>query len=156
MSMECSECERDLRGGHAKDCSRYTDEGGATFGTVYDDADARFISTANPAVISEFLDRLQAVETERDNANAAAAGIALQAEKLEAERDALRAKIEQMKQQEPVAFALYSGWARKAVFLTEIEACEQRDRRQLTADLSGSLEAYRVIPLYALHGAKGE
>ena len=23
MSMECSECERDLRGGHAKDCSRY-------------------------------------------------------------------------------------------------------------------------------------
>lgn len=23
MSLECSECERDLRGGHAEDCSRY-------------------------------------------------------------------------------------------------------------------------------------
>jgi ribosomal protein L37AE/L43A len=23
MGVECSECERDLRGGHAKDCSRY-------------------------------------------------------------------------------------------------------------------------------------
>ena len=64
------------------------------------------------------------------------------------------AEIEAMRRQEPVAFALYSGWARKAVFLTEIEACEQRDRRQLTADLSGSLEAYRVVPLYALPGAK--
>lgn len=23
MSLECSECERDLRGGHDEDCSRY-------------------------------------------------------------------------------------------------------------------------------------
>ena len=69
---------------------------------------------------------------------------------------ALRAKIEAMEKQEPVAFALYSGWSRKAVYLSEIEACEQRDRRQLTADLGGSLEAYRVGPLYALPGAKGE
>ena len=56
----------------------------------------------------------------------------------------------------PVAFALYSGWARKAVYLTESEACDQRDRRQLTADLGGSLEAYRVVPLYLAPGAKGE
>ena len=60
----------------------------------------------------------------------------------------LRAKVEQMEKQAPVAFALYSGWARKAVYLSEIESCEQRDRRQLTADLGGSLEAYRVVPLY--------
>lgn len=25
MSSECSECERDLRGGHSEDCSRYID-----------------------------------------------------------------------------------------------------------------------------------
>ena len=67
---------------------------------------------------------------------------------------ALRAKIEQMERQEPVAFALYSGLARKAVYLSEIEACEQRDRRQLTADLGGSLEAYRVVPLYLAPGAQ--
>ena len=70
------------------------------------------------------------------------------------ERDELRAKIEEMERQEPVAFALYSGWARKAVYLSEIEACEQRDRRQLTADLGGSLEAYRVVPLYRAPGAQ--
>ena len=72
------------------------------------------------------------------------------------ERDKLQAKIEAMENQQPVAFALYSGWARKAVYLSEIEACEQRDRRQLTADLGGSLEAYRVVPLYLAPGAKGE
>lgn len=43
-----------------------TDEGEATFGTVYDDADAKFIATANPAAISELIDRLEAAEKERD------------------------------------------------------------------------------------------
>ena len=41
-----------------------TDEGGATFGTVRDDADAKFIAAANPAAISELLDRLEAAENE--------------------------------------------------------------------------------------------
>ena len=58
-----------------------TDEGGATFGTVYDDDDARFIAAANPAVINELLDRLEEVEKERD---------------------ALRAKVEAMERQGPV------------------------------------------------------
>ena len=71
-----------------------------------------------------------------------------------AEITRLRARIEAMEQQEPIAFALYSGWARKAVYLSEIEACEQRDRRQLTANLGGSLEAYRVAPLYLAPGAQ--
>ena len=26
MSVECSECERDMRGGHAEDCSHYNPE----------------------------------------------------------------------------------------------------------------------------------
>ena len=102
------------------------------------------------------LDRLEAAEKERANANAAAVNIALEAERLQCENDNLRAKIEATEKQEPVAFGLYGGWALKATYLKEHEACEQRDRRQLTADLSGSLEAYRVVPLYALPGAKGE
>lgn len=54
--------------------------------------------------------KLEAAEKERDNANAAAAGVALHAgamqarlEMVEKERDALQAKIEQMEKQEPVA-----------------------------------------------------
>ena len=43
-----------------------TDEGGTTFGTVYDDADAKFIAAANPATVSELINRLEAVEKERD------------------------------------------------------------------------------------------
>lgn len=69
---------------------------------------------------------------------------------------ATEAVMEVLRKQAPVAFAVYSGWARKAVYLSEIEACDQRDRRQLTADLGGSLEAYRVVPLYTSPGAKGE
>ena len=45
--------------------------------------------------------KAKSAEKERDNANAAAVGIALQAKKLEAERDELRAKIEAMEKQEP-------------------------------------------------------
>lgn len=64
------------------------------------------------------------------------------------------AVMEVLAKQRPAAFGLYSGWAIKAAYLKEHEACEQRDRRQLTADLSGSLEAYRVVPLCALPGAQ--
>ena len=111
----------------------------------------------------EMIDRLEAAESDaieqaRLNGMGASREAALMAklEAAEKERDALQAKIAEMEQQEPVAFALCSGWARKAVYLSEIEACEQRDRRQLTADLGGSLEAYRVVPLYLTPGAKGE
>lgn len=125
-------------------------------GAVCWDANARLIAAANPAAISKLLDRLEAAEKD----------IALKERVIDAfwselaavakEHDALRAKVEAMERQKPVAFALYSGWALKATYLKEHEACEQRDRRQLTADLGGSLEAYRVEPLYALPGAKGE
>lgn len=91
------------------------------------------LGAVQPEEVAVLLDRLEAAEEERDT---------------------LRARIEEMERQEPVAFALYSGWARKAVYLSEIEACEQRDRRQLTADLGGSLEAYRVVPLCLAPGAQ--
>ena len=118
-------------------------------------------SVLNEDEILELLDRLEEAESDcleqaRLNGMGASREAALMA-KLEAaenERDTLRAKVEAMEQQKPIAFALYSGWARKAVYLSEIEACEQRDRRQLTADLGGSLEAYRVLPLYLAPGAQ--
>ena len=47
-----------------------TDEGGATFGTVYDDADAKFIAAANPAAVLGLLDRLAHMREARDNARA--------------------------------------------------------------------------------------
>ena len=89
------------------------------------DANVRLIAACNPVAISELLDRLEAAEKERDNANAAAVNIALEAERLQCENDALRselkevrygvavahdtikaqrAKIEAMEQQEPVWF----------------------------------------------------
>ena len=45
-------------------------------------------------VLAELLDRLEAAEKERDNANAAAVNIALEAERLQCENDALRVKVE--------------------------------------------------------------
>ena len=80
-----------------------TDEGGATFGTVYDDADAKFIAAANPAAISELLDRLEAAESEaieqaRLNGMGSEREAALIAklEAAEKERDVLKAKVERM------------------------------------------------------------
>ena len=68
-----------------------TDEGGATFGTVYDDADAKFIAAVNPATISELLDRLEAAE--KAVTEAYQRGYATGQEEIEKERDALRALV---------------------------------------------------------------
>ena len=128
-----------------------TDEGGATFGTVYDDDDARFIAAANPATISELLDRLEAAEKERESWKGLAQQFgneadALRAEltdlrnsmtfrtsligRIEAERDALQAKVEEMERQE-IGFQ---------------ERCTP----------SSPTGYSNRFPLYALPGAKGE
>ena len=120
------------------------------------------LGAVTPEEVGELLDRLEAAETAwkvsdkslYDLTEKVIPNLRDQLETVEKERDALRARIEAMERQEPGAFALYSGWASKAVYLSEIEACEQRDRRQLTADLGGSLEAYRVVPLYRAPGAQ--
>ena len=93
----------------------------------------------------EMIDRLEAAEKERDNANAAAVNIALEAERLQCENDTLRVKIEASEQQEPVAWlhetrrdsdvvtdAVKHVWGKAAV---------------------GSMAAYS-IPLYALPGTR--
>ena len=100
--------------------------------------------------------KLEAAEKERDELRTELKEVRHEVAMTHYTINTLQAKIEEMERQEPVAFALYSGWARKAVYFSEIEACDQRDRRQLTADLGGSLEAYRVVPLIHAPGAKGE
>ena len=95
-----------------------------------------YLIAVQPASILELLDRLEAAEKERDNANAAAAGVALKAQKLEEdraidtqrmailvaelngaerERDALRAEVIHIKEVEfpRKAQAVADGWRGK-------------------------------------------
>ena len=102
------------------------DEGGATFGTVYDDDDARFIAAANPAAIFELLDRLEAAEKERD---------------------ALRSKIAEMGRQEPVA------WLHET--RRDSDVVTDAVKHVWGKAVVGALAAYS-IPLYLAPGAKGE
>ena len=67
------------------------------------EANARLIAAANPAAISELLDRLEEAEKERGSAMLLVDRLALALNTSNHERDALRAKIAEMEQQEPVA-----------------------------------------------------
>ena len=67
------------------------------------EANARLIAAANPATISELLDRLEEAEKERGSAMMLVDRLALALNTSNHERDALRAKIAEMEQQEPVA-----------------------------------------------------
>ena len=153
--------------------------------------DMAFIAAANPAAVSELLDRLEAAEKavneayqnwmtaldrnaellakveaaekERDNANAAAIGVALQAEALQAEiseahnavtrrlsvladeNTALSAKIAEMEKQEPYSY-IY-------------EYANPIDGTPVWRDKPGYWNAQfprSSIPLYLAPGAKGE
>ena len=150
-----------------------TDEGGATFGTVYDDADARLIAAANPATVIELLGRLEAAESDaleqaRLNGMGASREAALM-EKLEAaekdialkeriidalgsalnavanERDALRAKVEAMGRQELVYLFRRKGWE-------EFCTCSKERYEEFYTNP----RVFEVKKLYALPGAKGE
>ena len=67
------------------------------------EANARLIAAANPAAISELLDRLEEAEKERGSAMMLVDRLALALNTSNHERDALRAKSAEMEQQEPVA-----------------------------------------------------
>ncbi len=133
---------------HANELRRYSRKIGQPAG------DVPSVMLAAAEEVERLAAMLEAAERERDDVAQQLVQSEQGKRKISEECDALRARIEEMERQEPVAFGLYSGWALKATYLKEHEACEQRDRRQLTADLGGSLEAYRVVPLYALPGAQ--
>lgn len=117
----------------------------SAFGSDETVANARLISAANPAAISELLDRLEASEKERDALRAAVRHEADCVEAAMAEIKPLRAKIEAMEQQEPVA------WLHES----------RRDSDVVTSAVKhvwgkvavGSLAAYS-IPLYLAPGAQ--
>ena len=91
-------------------------------------ANASFIAAANPAAISELLDRLEATEEDRSN-------FLVEMGKLCAQCDALRAKIAAMEQQVPI--------------------CRAEDLKHAES-LLPTLGLKPENPLYALPGAKGE
>ena len=105
-------------------------------------ADAAFIAAANPAAISELLDRFEAAEKERD----------WNAERFEEaieELKALRAKIEAAEKQKPVMWANSSN-----IISTRIWPARGSVGYQHTC--SETKTAYHDTPLYLARGAKGE
>ncbi|UIY58158.1 hypothetical protein [Burkholderia cepacia] len=61
----------------------------------------------------------------------------------------LRAQIASAQTDEPVAWAVYNGWSRICFYMTEEDARDHAQKAQKNHDLSGSLAAFRVVPLYA-------
>ncbi|CAJ2836655.1 hypothetical protein [Burkholderia pseudomallei] len=61
----------------------------------------------------------------------------------------LRAQIASAQTDEPVAWAVYNGWSRICFYMTEDAARDHAQKAQKNHDLSGSLAAFRVVPLYA-------
>ena len=137
---------------------------------------AKFYAAVNPAAVSELLDRLEAAESDaieqaRLNGMGSEREAALMA-KLEAtektnrewlranapegwidnlriENEALRAKIEQMEQQEPVMWANSSN-------INSSRINKERGGNGDQHTCSETQTAYHHAPLYALPGAKGE
>ena len=113
-----------------------------------------FQQAANPAAISELLDRLEeaesdALEQARLNGVGASREAALMAklEAAEKERDALRAELDALKTQEPVA------WLHET--RRDSDVVTNAVKHVWGKAVVGSLAAYS-IPLYLAPGAKGE
>ena len=110
-----------------------------------------FIAAANPATISELLDRLEAAESALSNLGVtpdeARDGLArhkaliARLEAAEKERDALRAKVAEMERQEPVA------WCGRGPRDGRIELSVHKPAPSVMRD-------FAVTPLYALPGAQ--
>ena len=107
--------------------------------------DMAFIAAANPAAISELLDRLEAAETELAELRSSMKFRTSLIGRTEAERDALRAKIAEMEKQEP---AKHEFQGRDGVWYPFIN---QRHYENTVADGSWPVRA-----LYALPGAQAQ
>ncbi|MDX9716292.1 MAG: ead/Ea22-like family protein [Thauera sp.] len=143
---------------------------------------AKFYAAANPAAISDLLDRLEAAESDgleqaRMNGMGGEREAALlsKLEAAEKERDALRAKLEAAEKSDAESIAMYrKARDERDALCARIEAMEKqepvawlhesrRDSDVVTNAVKhvwgkaavGSMAAYS-IPLYTLPGAKGE
>ena len=99
----------------------------------------------SPVSINEILDRLEAAEKERDVLRLAVRHEADCVDAAKVEIEALHAKIEEMRRQEPVAYlSLSSARMLESGVIASGVVWNCRDK------------AASDIPLYALPGAKGE
>lgn len=121
----------------------------AAFGNDETVANARFIAAANPAAISELLDRLEEAEKERDAAELMSL--------------ALRTKVEEMEKQEPAGYGVRyveptngeEDW--DSIWMHRVFAEDHiKDFTQAYVDIGEPVGAITVVPLYALPGAQGE
>ena len=111
------------------------------------EANASLIAAANPATISELLDRLEAAESDAAHQKALADSALRVAKRWEEKCNALRAKVERMEKQEPVAW-LHETRRDSDVVTTAV--------KHVWGKVAvGSMAAYS-IPLYLAPGAKGE
>ena len=133
-------------------------------------ANASFIAAANPAAISELLDRLEAAEKERDalrvKAEAVESDAAHQktlaesalrvAEGWERKCDALRAKVERMEQQGPVEWQTRTRPAWNDGTWGPWRKCSEEYAEDIKKTPLLHDWLYEARALYALPGAKGE
>lgn len=102
--------------------------------TLNDLINAKGVSAPLREAVKALIDHLEAAE--KAAAEAYRRGYSTGREEIEAEREALRARIEQMEQQEPV------GWFARIDGDGPLMECKHAD--------------IPSVPLYALPGAKGE
>jgi len=110
------------------------DECGTSFGAVYLDGDAKFIAAANPAAVSELLDRLEAAEAEAlEEARLNGMGSEREAKHLaqiaalEKERDAMRAELDALRK-EADKFSDGVDWIQRAMQAeAELDALKRQE-----------------------------
>ena len=121
----------------------------SAFGSDETVANARLIAAANPAAITELLDRLEAAESDAAHQKALADSALRVAEGWEGKCNSLRAKIEAMERQAPAMWVNSSNI---------VSARINRERGGIGDQhtCTETKTAYHDAPLYALPSAKGE
>ena len=122
---------------------------------------AKFYAAANPAAISELIDRLEAAEKELAELRSSMKFRTSLIGRTEAERDALRAKIAAMEKQEPAGYGVRyvepatgeEDW--DSIWMHRVFAEDHiKDFTQACVDIGEPVGAITVVPLYALPGAQ--
>jgi hypothetical protein len=111
------------------------DECGTSFGAVYLDGDAKFIAAANPAAVSELLDRLEAAESVLKDFGTTAQEVECWLERyrcIEREAEALRTRLEAA-ESDAIEQARLNGMGseREAALMAKLEAAEKSDAESI-------------------------
>lgn len=112
-----------------------------------------FIAAANPAAVIEILDRLEAAEKELAELRSSMKFRTSLIGRTEAERDALRAKITEMEQQEPVEWQCRSRPSWGGHQWSNWKSCSPGCAQDITKSPTLHYWQYEARTLYALPGA---